>query len=61
VGYSCQKMRLEYVNVLDDLPEGWTWNTTLHLMGLGLIARGPRPEKKQVYDEETQKQMFSAL
>ncbi|KAH7367386.1 hypothetical protein B0T11DRAFT_252627 [Plectosphaerella cucumerina] len=61
VGYSCQKMRLEYVNVLDDLPEGWTWNNTLHLMGLGLIARGPKPEKKQVYDEETQKQMFSTL
>lgn len=61
VGYACQKMRLEYVDVLDDLPEGWTFNNTLHMIGLGAVARGPKPEKKPVYDEETQKQLFSKL
>lgn len=61
VGFSCQKLRAEFVHVLDDLPEGWTFNNTLHMMGLGVVARGPKPEKKAIYDAETQKQMFSAL
>lgn len=61
VGYTCQKLVLGYVDVLNDLPEGWTLSNTLHMIGLGVVARGPKPEKKPVYDEETQKQMFAKL
>ncbi|EGY22386.1 uncharacterized protein VDAG_03824 [Verticillium dahliae VdLs.17] len=61
VGYACQKLRLDYVDVMDDLPEGWTFSNTLHMIGLGIVARGPKPEKKIVYDAETQKQMFAKL
>ncbi|KAM0335068.1 hypothetical protein ACHAQA_000102 [Verticillium albo-atrum] len=60
-GYACQKLRLDYVDVLEDLPEGWTFSNTLHMIGLGIVARGPKPEKKVVYDAETQKQMFAKL
>lgn len=59
VGYTCQALRSEYIDIQDDLPEGWTWTNTLNLIGLGAIAPGPKPEKKPVYDEETTKQMFS--
>ena len=41
VGYTCQALRLDYIDVQDDLPEGWTWSNTLNLIGLGLIVRGP--------------------
>ncbi|CRK24725.1 hypothetical protein BN1723_013365 [Verticillium longisporum] len=61
VGYACQKLRLDFVDVMDDLPEGWTFSNTLHMIGLGIVARGPKPEKKIVYDAETQKQMFAKL
>lgn len=60
-GYTCQRLRMEYIHVQDDLPEGWTFSNTLHMMGLGAVAKGPRPEKKPVFDEETQKQMFAKL
>ncbi|KAG6016991.1 hypothetical protein E4U54_008647 [Claviceps lovelessii] len=61
VGYTCQALRLDYIDVQDDIPEGWTLSNTLHLIGLGLIAGGPKPEKKPVYDAETAKQLFSNL
>jgi hypothetical protein len=61
VGYTCQKLRMQYLDVLEDLPEGWTLSSTLHLVGLGAIAPGPKPEKRPVYDAETQKQMFAKL
>lgn len=61
VGYTCQALRLDYLNIQDDLPEGWTLSNTLNLIGLGLITRGPRPEKKPVYDAETAKELFSNL
>ena len=61
VGYTCQKLRSQYVEIQDDLPEGWTLSNTLHMIGLGAVARGPRPEKKVVYDAETSKKMFTKL
>jgi hypothetical protein len=61
VGLTCQALRSDYVEVLDDLPEGWTFSSTLNMIGLGAIAPGPRPEKRPVYDAETQKQMFTEL
>ncbi|KAK1975438.1 hypothetical protein LZ30DRAFT_754117 [Colletotrichum cereale] len=61
IGETCQSLITQYVEVQDDLPEGWTLNGTLHMIGLGVVARGPRPEKKAVYDAETMKQMFTKL
>ncbi|QUC16195.1 uncharacterized protein UV8b_00436 [Ustilaginoidea virens] len=61
VGYTCQALRLDYIDVQDDLPEGWTWSNTLNLIGLGLIVRGPKPDKKPLHDVATAKQLFSEL
>ena len=62
VGVACQRLRAQYVEVQDDLPEGWTLGSTLSLLGLGAIAPGRRPEKKNVvYDPETTKMMFTSL
>ncbi|KHN99242.1 uncharacterized protein MAM_02940 [Metarhizium album ARSEF 1941] len=61
IGYTCQALRLDYIDVQDDLPEGWTLSNTLNLIGLGLIIRGSKPEKKPVYDPEIAKQLFSKL
>ncbi|KAK1963459.1 DUF1741-domain-containing protein [Colletotrichum sublineola] len=61
IGETCQSLTTQYVEVQDDLPEGWTLNGTLRMIGLGVVARGPKPEKKAVYDAETMKQMFTKL
>ncbi|KAF6817392.1 hypothetical protein CPLU01_13593 [Colletotrichum plurivorum] len=61
VGETCQRLRAGYVDVQEDLPEGWTLNGTLRMIGLGAVARGPKPEKKPVYDAETMKTMFTNL
>lgn len=61
VGNTCQEVRSQYLEIQDDLPEGWTFSNTLNMIGLGAIAPGPKPEKKPVYDAETQKQMFTQL
>nr|XP_036587969.1 uncharacterized protein CTRU02_01981 [Colletotrichum truncatum]KAF6799110.1 hypothetical protein CTRU02_01981 [Colletotrichum truncatum] len=61
VGETCQTLRTQYIDVQDDLPEGWTLNGTLRMIGLGAVARGPKPEKKPVYDAETMKAMFTKL
>ena len=36
-------------------------SSTLNMIGLGAIVPGPKPEKKPVYDSETQKKMFAEL
>ncbi|KXJ96470.1 hypothetical protein Micbo1qcDRAFT_1020 [Microdochium bolleyi] len=62
VGGTCQKLRTQYVDILDDLPEGWTISNTLSMIGLGAISPGPKPkQRKPVYDAETAKQMFTKL
>lgn len=61
VGYTCQAVRADYIEVQDDLPEGWTLSRTLNMIGLGFIAPGLKPEKKPVFDAETAKQMFANL
>lgn len=61
VGRTCQGLRAQFVDVQDDLPEGWTLSSTLNLIGLGAIAPGPKPEKKPVYDAETAKRMLTEL
>jgi len=61
VGQTCRKLRDQYIEVHEDLPEGWTLSSTLNKIGLGVIAPGGKPPPKPVYDEETQKKMFSEL
>ncbi|OAA56441.1 hypothetical protein ISF_07509 [Cordyceps fumosorosea ARSEF 2679] len=61
IGMACQVIRTDYVNVQDDLPEGWTFTNALGMLGLGAIAPGAKQEKKPVYDAETAKQMFTKL
>lgn len=57
----CQDLRTQYVDIQDDLPEAWTFSSTLNLLGLGAIAPGPKPDKKPVYDADTAKKMFAEL
>lgn len=61
VGYTCQALRSDYIDIQDDLPEGWTFSNTLNMIGLGAIVPGPKPERKPVYDAETAKHMLAAL
>ncbi|OIW25753.1 DUF1741-domain-containing protein [Coniochaeta ligniaria NRRL 30616] len=60
-GYTCQRLRQQFVDVQDDIPEGWTLSSTLNMIGLGAIAPGGKPPPKQVYDAEASKQMFASL
>ncbi|KAF3765997.1 DUF1741-domain-containing protein [Cryphonectria parasitica EP155] len=61
VGQTCQRLRTQYVDIQEDLPEGWTFSNTLNMIGLGAIAPGPKPDKKPVYDADTAKKMFAEL
>ncbi|KAK3984310.1 hypothetical protein QBC44DRAFT_337215 [Cladorrhinum sp. PSN332] len=61
VGQTCLRLRNQYIEVQEDLPEGWTLSGTLNKIGLGAIAPGGKPPPKPVYDEETAKKMFSEL
>ncbi|KAK8148489.1 hypothetical protein G3M48_010024 [Beauveria asiatica] len=61
IGAACQVLRTDYINVQDDLPEGWTFSNALGMLGLGAIVPGPKQEKKPVYDADTAKQMFTKL
>ncbi|KAL2259292.1 hypothetical protein VTK26DRAFT_7095 [Humicola hyalothermophila] len=61
VGQTCQRLRSQYIDIQDDLPEGWTLAGTLNKIGLGAIAPGGRPSPKPVYDAETAKKMFAEL
>ncbi len=61
VGVTCQKLRGQYVDVQDDIPEAWSLSSTLTMIGLGAIAPGKKPEGKKVYDAETVKRMFTEL
>ncbi|KAJ9152289.1 DUF1741-domain-containing protein [Coniochaeta hoffmannii] len=60
-GYTCQRLRQQFVDVQDDVPEGWTLSSTLNMIGLGAIAPGGKPPPKPVYDAETAKQLFAQL
>jgi hypothetical protein len=60
-GRTCQGLRQQFVDVQDDIQEGWTLSSTLNMIGLGAIAPGGKPPAKPVYDAETQKQMFTTL
>lgn len=61
IGQTCQRLRAQYINVQEDLPEGWSLAGTLSKIGLGAIAPGGRPPPKPVHDAETAKRMFAEL
>ncbi|KAK0736546.1 hypothetical protein B0T21DRAFT_367166 [Apiosordaria backusii] len=61
VGKTCRKLRDQYIDVQEDLPEGWTLANTLNKIGLGAIAPGGKPPPKPVYDADTAKKMFAEL
>ncbi|KAL7892650.1 DUF1741 domain-containing protein [Trichoderma sp. SZMC 28014] len=61
IGNACQTLRSDYVDIQEDLPEGWTLSSTLNMIGLGVISPGPKPEKKPVYDAAMAKQLFTKL
>lgn len=62
VGQTCRNLRGQYVDIQEDLPEGWSIANTLGMFGLGAIAPGARSApKKPTYDPEVAKQMFSKL
>lgn len=61
VGQTCQNLRQQYIDVQEDLPEGWTLKSTLNMIGLGAIAPGGKPPPKPVYDADTAKKMFAEL
>ncbi|KAI8630796.1 hypothetical protein F5Y19DRAFT_34113 [Xylariaceae sp. FL1651] len=61
VGQTCKSLRGQYLEILEDLPEGWSLSHTLSMMGLGKIAPGARANQKPNYDPEAAKQMFAKL
>ncbi|KAI1084332.1 DUF1741-domain-containing protein [Whalleya microplaca] len=61
VGQTCKSLRGQYVEILQDLPEGWSIANTLSMIGLGAIAPGAKANQKPTYDTEVAKQMFAKL
>lgn len=62
VGQTCRNLRNQYVDIQEDLPEGWTLASTLNMLKLGAIAPGAKAtQKKPTYDTEVAKQMFAKL
>ena len=61
VGLACTRVRDSYVEIQEDLPEGWTFSSTLNMIGLGAFVPGPRLEKKPVHDAEEAKELFTKL
>ncbi|KAL2166155.1 hypothetical protein VTG60DRAFT_3237 [Thermothelomyces hinnuleus] len=61
VGQTCQRLRAQYLDVQEDLPEGWSLAGTLSKIGLGAIAPGGKPPPKPAYDADTAKKVFAEL
>lgn len=57
---TCAKIRDSYAAVQDDLPEGWTWNSTLVFIGLRALAPEAKSKKAPPTEEEA-KELFNAL
>ncbi|GAP92343.1 putative DUF1741-domain-containing protein [Rosellinia necatrix] len=61
VGQTCKNLRGQYLDILEDLPEGWSLSHTLNAIGLGKIAPGVRANQKPNHDPDVAKQMFAKL
>lgn len=60
VGVACAAARTQYVEIQDDMPEGWSLSSTLGMFGLGAIAPGPKNTAPAI-DPEVAKEMFALL
>ena len=60
VGSTCAGSRKRYINVQDDLPEGWSLSSTLGMFGLGAIAPGTKTAQPAI-DPEVAKETFAKL
>lgn len=60
VGQESAELRSAYVEIQEDLPEGWTLSSTLSMIGLGKIAPGAKPTTP-VIDPEAAKELFAKL
>ncbi|KAF2666877.1 DUF1741-domain-containing protein [Microthyrium microscopicum] len=60
IGATCASARDKYVAVQDDLPEGWTFGSTLASVGLGAFTSGRKPTAPTLSAEEM-KVRFTAL
>lgn len=58
VGDACRGLRAQYIDVQEDLPEGWTLSSTLGMIGLG---GGSKTPPKPVYDADTATKLFAEL
>ncbi|KAI0401161.1 hypothetical protein F4802DRAFT_609575 [Xylaria palmicola] len=61
IGQTCKNLRGQYLDILEDLPEGWSLSHTLSMMGLGKITPGSKANPKPNHDPEAAKQMFAKL
>jgi len=61
VGQTCETSRGKYVVIQEDLPEGWTFTSTLGMIGLGSLAPGPKKATSPVIDPEAAKELFAKL
>lgn len=59
IGAICARSRARYVEIQDDLPEGWTLSSTLGMFGLGSIA-GSKPAPAAI-DPEIARTMLAKL
>ncbi|RDW62864.1 DUF1741-domain-containing protein [Coleophoma crateriformis] len=61
VGSTTVTAREKYVEIQDDLPEGWSISSTLNMFGLGgIVAGGARPTTPAI-DPELAKELFAKL
>lgn len=60
VGSTCSRARTRYVDIQDDVPEGWSLSSALGMFGLGKMAPGAKPSTPTI-DPEVAKEMFSKL
>ncbi|RDW82207.1 DUF1741-domain-containing protein [Coleophoma cylindrospora] len=61
VGSTTVTAREKYVEIQDDLPEGWSISSTLNMFGLGgMVAGGARPTTPAI-DPELAKELFAKL
>jgi hypothetical protein len=58
-GGTCSSLRTQYVDIQDDLPEGWSLASTFGMFGLGSLV-GSKPAAP-VIDPEVAKEMFAKL
>ena len=60
IGIVCIRARDSYVDVQDDMPEGWNLNSTLAFIGLRSLSPEPRTKKVPPTEDEA-RDLFNAL